>query len=112
MTAKAGGPETAAIKAASADDTPGRTLKLSVSASTGTFNRFLAWINGVNVINTDGQDKDWEGIIGSDKAHVHVRAWGIGAAKYTVGIDLPGTADDQELECTLSKGFHETEITI
>jgi len=99
-------------EAAGADDAPGRTLKLSVSASTGTFNRFLAWINGVNVINTDGENDDWEGVIGSEKAHVRVRAWGIGAARYVIAIDLPGTADDQKLECTLSKGFHETEITI
>jgi len=47
-----------------------------------------------------------------DPVELKVRVWGIDDAQYRLGIDLPGTADDQALTLTLSEGYHELELSL
>jgi HSP20 family molecular chaperone IbpA len=89
-----------------------RELAISVEAVSGTINRFYAFVNDQKVIAEDGQDGgQWTGPV-DDRAEIKVRVFGAGKAKYKLTIDLPGTADDQELELTLTGGYHELELVV
>lgn len=90
-----------------------RQLTLSVEAVSGTINYFFAFVDHERVINDDGTRKrSWTGEVAAAQVPVKVRVTGIGSAQYKLGIDLPGTVDDQSLTFKLQGGYHEAEITI
>ena len=90
-----------------------RKMKLILEPKAGTINLFYAFINGKKVIADEGTKKRiWEGKINEDEVRIKVRVTGIGKSEYKVIIDLPGTADDQELVFQLDGGYHEFELFI
>ena len=89
-----------------------RSLTLTLSASDGTINRFYAFLDGKKVMAADGSaPATYTGDV-PDPVELKVRVWGIDDAQYRLGIDLPGTADDQALTLTLSEGYHELELSL
>ncbi len=82
-----------------------RSLKVSIERVKGTFNIFHVSLNGQTVIMTNGANKEWSGPV-PDRVTLDVAAYGVGSSAYSVTIDLPGTAQDQKLECQLTGGYH------
>lgn len=89
-----------------------RDLTIKIERSAGTLNRIIAWVNGYPIIHTDGGAGGWTGTIPDSKVTLETAVWGHGPAKYALTIDLPGTLDDQKLECTLTEGYHDAEYKI
>ena len=90
-----------------------RTLKLTMSPVAGTVHRFYAFVDGRRVIDADGTSPaQWTGPVGDDTVHIRTRVFGVGTAKYTLSIDLPGTAQDQSLTLELTGGYHEADYNI
>ena len=89
-----------------------RNLSIKVEGVKGTFNRILVWANGDPIIHTDGEAGDWSGKIPTGKVKLETAVWGQGKARYALTIDLPGTMDDQKLECSLTNGYHDAVYTI
>lgn len=92
---------------------PDRHLKISMSPRSGTCNRFYAFLDGVRVIAEDGNaEATFEDDVPAGQVRLQVRVFGIANAEYELGVDLPGTADDQSLTLQLSQGYHELELHI
>ncbi|WP_395063208.1 hypothetical protein [Flavobacterium sp.] len=90
-----------------------RKFTLSLETNSGSITLFYAFINGVKVIQSDGTSKrTWTGLIPDAQIRVKIRVVGINDATFKLGIDLPGTADDQSLTLKLQGGYYETEITL
>lgn len=91
-----------------------RSLTITFSVAEGTINKFYAFLDGKKVIAADGNSDPAPTFTGDvpDPVQLKVRVWGIDDAQYTLGIDLPGTAEDQELTLTLSEGYHELELSL
>jgi len=90
-----------------------RDLTISLEPTMGTCNRFYAFVASNRWIAADGDRKrSKKGQIGTSQVKITVRVFGIGEAQYKLGLDLPGTVDDQSLTFNLSGGYHETEILI
>lgn len=90
-----------------------RTLTLILEPVSGGLTLFYAFVNGVKVIQADGSKKrTWSGQIPEAQVRVKIRAVGIDEATFKLGIDLPGTANDQSLTLHLQGGYYETEITL
>lgn len=89
-----------------------RSLTLTLATAEGAINRFYVFLDGKKVIAADGDAPvTYTGEV-PEPVQLKVRVWGIDDAQYTLGIDLPGTADDQELTLTLSEGYHELELSL
>jgi len=90
-----------------------KQITLSLKPKSGAINMFYAFVNGKKVIAADGTKKrDWEGAIPTGETKIKVRVLGIDNAQYTFSIDLPGTADDQNMTFSLEGGYHEFELSI
>lgn len=90
-----------------------RQLSLTLKAKSGTINRFYAFVEGKRVIAEDGtKEGSWKGEVSENDAPIKVRVWGIASADFTLKIDLPGTANDQELTFSLRGGYFECELSI
>lgn len=89
-----------------------RELTVKVERATGTLNRILVWANDRPIIVTDGDDGEWTGNVPDGPVKLETTIWGQGKAKYTLTIDLPGTAKDQKLELALTNGYHDATYTI
>lgn len=90
-----------------------RDLTLTLEPVIGGLTLFYAFINGVKVIQSDGTKKrTWTGKIPDAQVRIKIRVVGIDNASFKLGIDLPGTADDQSLTLKLQGGYYETEITL
>ncbi|GGC02533.1 hypothetical protein [Dyadobacter sediminis] len=90
-----------------------RDFTLTLEPVSGGITLFYAFINGVKVIQSDGTDKKtWAGKIPDAQVRIKVRVIGIDNASFTIGLDLPGTADDQSLTLKLQGGYYETEILL
>ncbi len=90
-----------------------RNFTLTLEPVIGGLTMFYAFINGVIVIQSDGTKKrTWSGKIPDAQVRIKIRVVGIDNASFRLGIDLPGTADDQSLTLTLRGGYYETEITL
>lgn len=90
-----------------------RDFTLTLEPVSGGITLFYAFINGVKVIQSDGTDKKtWAGKIPDAQVRIKVRVIGIDNASFTMGLDLPGTADDQSLTLKLQGGYYETEIML
>ena len=90
-----------------------RNFTLTLEPVSGGITLFYAFINGVKVIQSDGTDKKtWAGQIPDAQVRIKVRVIGIDNASFTIGLDLPGTADDQSLTLKLQGGYYETEILL
>jgi hypothetical protein len=90
-----------------------RSLTLKMSPVDGTIERFYAFVDCKKRISHDGdQERSWTGKIDEGGTRIKLRVFGVGNAKYRVSIDLPGTADDQQLELRLDGGYGELELTI
>lgn len=89
-----------------------RKLTITLMPTSGTINRFYAFVGSTKAIARDG-DKvcTWQGTV-EDMVHIRVRAHGIGKAEYTIKIDLPDTAHDRSVTFSLDGGYHEAELTI
>ena len=94
-----------------------RDLTISMEPVKGTCNSFYAFVT------SDGQEKRWiaddgdkkrskSGKVSDSQVKIKTRVWGINSASYKLSIDLPGTANDQSIEFTLTDGYHEAEIHI
>ena len=92
--------------------TASRTLKLSLNPVDGTINRFYAFLDGKRVIAADGKKGGSYNVRVAQRAHLQVRVWGIDDATYELSIDLPGTADDQDLKLSLFEGYHELDLQL
>jgi hypothetical protein len=90
-----------------------RILTLKLEQVAGTINMFYAFINGKRVIADQGiNPAEWTDTIPEGEVKLKVRVSGIDTASYKVTIDLPGTADDQEITFELEGGYHEFEMRI
>jgi hypothetical protein len=91
-----------------------RKLTVSLKRIAGAVNEFHAWVNGRKVITSSDPDEEpeWTGDVPDDQVRVKVKVYGIGSARYELGIDLPGTANDQSLQLGLDGGYHETTLQI
>jgi hypothetical protein len=90
-----------------------RTLTIDMKPEAGTINRFYAFLDGVRVIHADGTAAaHYQDEVATTPVRLKVRVWGIADARYSLGIDLPGTANDQKLTLSLSGGYHELELHI
>lgn len=90
-----------------------RNFTLTLEPVSGGLTMFYAFINGIKVIQSDGTKKrSWTGTIPDAQIQIKVRVVGIDTASFRLGIDLPGTADDQSLTLKLDGGYYETEITL
>ena len=90
-----------------------RDFTLTLEPVIGGITMFYAFINGVKVIQSDGtKKKTWSGKIQDAQVRIKIRVVGIDNASFKLGIDLPGTADDQGLTLKLQGGYYETEITL
>lgn len=95
-----------------------RDLTISMEPVEGTCNRFYAFVISSDLsthrwIAADGNKKrSKSGQVSAFQVKIKTRVWGIGSATYKLTIDLPGTANDQSINLTLTEGYHETEITI
>lgn len=90
-----------------------RNFTLSLEPVSGGLTFFLAFINGIKVIDSDAAKKRiWSGEIPSSQIKIKIRVVGIGNAIFKIGIDLPGTAEDQSLSLNLNGGYYETEIIL
>lgn len=88
-------------------------LTLSLEPVSGSITLFYAFVNGQRVIAEEGDEtRTWSGEIPNSQVGIKTRVVGVGNASYKLTIDLPGTANDQSLEFTLTGGYHETEILI
>ena len=90
-----------------------RALTITLEPFAGGITMFYAFVNGNRVLADEGNKKrSWAGNIPDSQVKIKIRVVGIGNAQYKLGIDLPGTANDQNLSLNLQGGYHETEITI
>jgi len=90
-----------------------RKLTVRLRALSGTIERFYAFVDCKKRIVADGiGDATWSGEVTDDEVNVRVRVFGVGRAKYRLGIDLPGTADDQSIELWTDQGYGELELKI
>lgn len=90
-----------------------RNFTLTLEPVSGGLTLFYAFINGLKVIQSDGTKKRvWTGKIPDSQVRIKIRVVGIGDASFKIGIDLPGTVDDQNLTFKLQEGYYETEITL
>ena len=90
-----------------------RDFTLTLETISGSITLFYASINGIPVIQADGTKKrTTSGKIPESQIRIKVRVVGIGSATFKLGIDLPGTANDQSLTLILKNGYYETEITL
>lgn len=90
-----------------------RSLTLSLEPVSGGLTMFYAFINGVKVIQSEATIKrTWTGKISDAQVNIKIRVVGIDDASFKLGIDLPGTAEDQCLTLKLQGGYYETEITL
>lgn len=89
-----------------------RKLGIGIKPISGGLNKFVVFVNNRKVISGNGnKSHGWSGEVG-DLVNIKVRAYGIGEAQYQLTIDLPGTADDQNLTFTLNGGYHEAEFNV
>lgn len=91
-----------------------RKLSITMEAKSGTINLFYGFLNEKKIISGEGSKKqEWSGKVSENsKAKLKIRVTGIGNATYELGIDLPGTLEDQKITFKLTGGYHETEILI
>lgn len=90
-----------------------RSLTLKLSPVDGTIERFYAFVGGSKRISHDGnEERSWSGKIDDADTRIKVRVFGVANAKYRLSIDLPGVADDQQLELSLDGGYGELELTL
>lgn len=90
-----------------------RSLTLTLTPVSGTIERFYAFVECKKRIAHDGDEaRSWSGTVDDADTRIKVRVFGIGDAKYRLGIDLPGFADDQEIELRLDGGYGELELSI
>lgn len=90
-----------------------RDFTLTLEPVSGGITLFYAFVNGVKVIQADGTSKRrWSGTISIAQVRIKVRVVGIGNASFNLGIDLPGTAEDQSLTLKLQDGYYETDILL
>ena len=90
-----------------------RDLTLSLEPLSGGLTLFFAYVNGAIVIQADGtKTRVWSGKIPEAQVRVKIRVVGIDNASFKLGIDLPETADDQNLTLQLKGGYYEMEITL
>jgi hypothetical protein len=90
-----------------------RRLTIRLQPLSGTVERFYAFVDCKKRIAADGVEvASWTGDVADDEAIVKVRVFGVGKAKYRISIDLPGTADDQNLDLWLDQGYGELELRI
>ncbi|SKC16697.1 hypothetical protein [Dyadobacter psychrophilus] len=90
-----------------------RDFTLTLEPVSGGITLFYAFVNGVKVIQADGTKKRvWSGTISIAQVRIKVRVVGIGDASFNLGIDLPGTAEDQSLTLKLQDGYYETDILL
>ncbi|MCA9654005.1 MAG: hypothetical protein KC501_29050 [Myxococcales bacterium] len=90
-----------------------RELTLKLTPLDGTIERFYAFVDRHKRIASDGTaERSWKGTIDDDDVRIKVRVFGVSNAKYRLTIDLPGTADDQQLELRLDQGYGELELCI
>ena len=90
-----------------------RPFTLTLEPVSGAITLFYAFINGIKVIQSDGSKKrTWAGNINDAQTKIKIRVMGINNASFKLGIDLPGTAEDQSLTLNLQGGYYETEIIL
>ena len=90
---------------------PKRDFTLTLEPVAGSITMFYAFINSLKVIQSDGSEKrNWIGKVPDGQVRVKIRVVGVDKASFKLGIDLPGTADDQSLTLYLEEGYYETDI--
>ncbi len=90
-----------------------RHLTIKMEPVQGTIERFYAFVGPLKRIADDGtRERSWCGDVPDEELRLKVRVFGIGAAKYRLSIDLPGTVDDQDLVLSLRDGYGELELRI
>jgi hypothetical protein len=89
-----------------------RKLTIRLAPARGTIERFYAFVDGHKRIADDGtHPREWSGEV-KDTVCIKVRTFGIGQARYSLQIDLPGALEDQRLELQLDDGYGELELSV
>lgn len=90
-----------------------RDLTITLTPVSGGLTQFQAFVNDIKVIqDSANEERSWTGKIPEAKTKITVRAIGIDDASFDIGIDLPGTINDQTLSVNLNDGYFETDIFI
>ncbi len=90
-----------------------RSLTLKMAPVQGTIERFYAFVDCKKRLAHDGNaERSWSGSIDDAGTRIKVRVFGVGDATYRLTIDLPGTANDQQLELSLDQGYGELELSL
>ncbi len=90
-----------------------RDVTISLEPVSGGITLFYAFVNGFAVIKASGTEKaTWIGKLPEIQVKLKIRVLGIDDASFKLGIDLPGTINDQSITFKLEGGYYETEITI
>lgn len=84
-----------------------RTLRITLEASSGSIDRFYAFVAGKRRIAASGEKaRSWEGEVADQDVSVKLRVTGRGNASYKILI-LP--KETRTFEYTLQDGYHEWE---
>lgn len=93
-----------------------RSLTIKVDATQGTLTETDVFIkengNYKRVIASPSNSSSWTGNIGEGVVEVKFRVWGIGNSKFKITLDLPGTAKDLNVECSLNQGYYAPKFII
>ena len=90
-----------------------RRLSIRLTPLSGTVERFYAFVDCKKRIVADGLgEARWSGDVDDDEITLRVRVFAVGRAKYRLSVDLPGVADDQNLELWTDDGYGEVELKI
>ncbi len=90
-----------------------RALTVSMKTLAGSITMFYAFIDGRRIIAGPGtEDQEWSGNVPDGPVRLAIRVVGIGSARFELGIDLPGTAQDQALELSLTRGYYEASFAL
>ncbi|HLP59932.1 MAG TPA: hypothetical protein VK186_13915 [Candidatus Deferrimicrobium sp.] len=91
----------------------GRNIKVGLKSIEGTINLFYAFINGKRIISGTGlEPQQWSGEVPEGETRLKVRVTGIDDAKYTLTVELPGTANNKQFTFSLKGGYHEYEMQL
>lgn len=91
----------------------GRKLTFYLEPVSGSITMFYTFINSVRVIQANGSKKrSWSGDVPDSQVRAKIRVTGVGNASFKVGIDLPGTANDQTITFNLTDGYYEADFTL
>lgn len=88
-------------------------LTLTLKTVSGTITLFYAFVDGKRVIAGEGNEEQrWSGPLPQGEVQITILVSGVGSAAFELGIDLPGTVEDQTMQLNLDRGYYETTFAL